>query len=97
MAEVDCFKCQNKIPVLGKVGIREECFKCRSDVHVCLNCIHFDPKAYNQCREPQADVVLEKERSNFCDYFSPSDAARGSGNSADTLLSAAEALFKKNK
>lgn len=95
MSEVVCFKCGQKIPLLGKVGRRDECFKCRADLHVCKNCVHYDPKAYNECREPSADVVQEKERSNFCDYFSPNDKTGAAGPSKDDLRAAAEALFKK--
>jgi hypothetical protein len=51
---------------------------------------------YNECREPQADVVREKERANFCDYFSASDKIGGPGKDNDALKNAAEALFKKN-
>jgi hypothetical protein len=52
---------------------------------------------YNQCRESQAERVLDKDRSNFCDYFSfnefRSDAKtkEGGGTTRDKL----EALFKK--
>lgn len=94
MAEVICFKCQTKIPLLGKVGFREECYKCNSDLHVCLTCAHHDKAAYNECREPQADVVREKDRANFCDYYSPSGKSGESSNAA-ALLNAAEELFKK--
>ncbi|MGZ3806110.1 MAG: hypothetical protein ACXVB4_17985, partial [Pseudobdellovibrionaceae bacterium] len=62
-----CFNCNKEIPA-GMVGRRDECSQCRSDVHVCKNCEFYDPKAYNECREPQADVVKEKDRANFCDY-----------------------------
>ncbi len=95
MSNVVCFKCQTKIPVLGNVGFRDECFKCKSDVHVCLNCNHHDKTAYNECRETQADVVREKDRSNFCDYFSPSSKLLGEKDAKESLMSAAEALFKK--
>jgi hypothetical protein len=57
--------------------------------------MHFDPKAYNECNEPQADRVLEKERANFCDYFTPGNGTIGAAKSKDDLMSAAEALFKK--
>lgn len=81
----------------GLVGRRDECHKCRADVHVCKNCAHYDPKAYNECREPQADVVQEKERSNFCDYFTPRMGGVESGvSAADKAKAAFEALFKKS-
>jgi len=88
-----CFKCQKEQPILGTVGRRDECPFCKADLHVCKNCQHFDPQAYNECREPQADRVVEKERSNFCDYFSPGGGGQKTQN--EQLLSAAEALFKK--
>ena len=72
-AKMKCHHCQKEIPLLGNVGRREECPFCRQDLHVCKNCVHYDPKAYNECAEPQAERVLEKDRSNFCDYFSPSN------------------------
>lgn len=91
---VICFKCSTSTPVLGTVGFREECFKCKTDLHVCKNCAHYDPTAYNECRETSADVVREKDRANFCDYFTPGSGP-GAGQQKDDLLSAAEALFKK--
>jgi len=96
--KVFCFHCKTEIPVLGKIGFREECFKCRSDLHVCKNCEFYDPKAYNECREPSADVVKEKERANYCEYFSPNQSGPEGGqeDKAAKLRAAAEALFKKN-
>jgi hypothetical protein len=91
---IKCFNCEAPLEVLLPVGRREECGKCRADVHVCKNCEFYDAKAYNECRESSADVVKEKDRSNFCDYFSP--GAKGSGEAKkQDLMSAAEALFKK--
>ncbi len=81
-----------------RVGRREECPSCGSDVHVCKNCQHYDPKIYNECREPQAEVVREKDRSNFCDFFVPGGPGNGQNSAKDRaaeLLAQAEALFKK--
>ena len=43
--------------------------KCRADLRVCLNCVHYDPRAAQQCRERRAEPVLEKYVGNFCEYF----------------------------
>ena len=43
--------------------------KCRADLRVCLNCTHYDPRVAEQCRERRADLVLEKNVGNFCEYF----------------------------
>jgi len=64
-----CYKCKNEVKVDKIVGRKDICPFCQSDLRCCLNCRHYDPGSYNQCREPQADRVLDKDRSNFCDYF----------------------------
>ena len=94
MAEFSCFSCQGSVTQEGTVGRRDDCPHCGADLHVCLNCRFYDQTAYNECKEPQAERVLEKDRSNFCDYFEPGRKGE-SGPSKDDLLSAAEALFKK--
>ena len=95
LAKMTCHQCKKEIPLLGIVGRREECPFCRADLHCCKNCVHYDPQSYNECREPQADRVLEKDRGNFCDFFSPGSNL-GSTQKKDDLMAAAEALFKKN-
>lgn len=95
--DIFCFSCRKKNVILGTlVGRRDECQFCKADLHVCKNCQFYDAKAYNECKEPSADVVKEKERANFCDYFQakPDGAAL---DQADKLKAAAEALFKKKE
>lgn len=47
------------------------CQVCQRDLRVCLNCKFYEDGAHWDCRESQIpDQVAEKERSNFCDYFS---------------------------
>lgn len=95
-AKVTCHACGAEWPVLGStVGRRDECAKCHADLHVCKNCVHYDTTAYNECREPAADVVREKDRSNFCDHFSPRAGGGPGADKKNEMLSAAEALFKK--
>ncbi|QDK37725.1 hypothetical protein [Bdellovibrio sp. NC01] len=95
-AKLICFNCSKEIPVTGLIGRRDECPHCRADVHVCKNCEHYDAKVYNECRETNADVVREKDRANFCDYFSPRKGGTGGVDKAAALRAAAEALFKKS-
>jgi hypothetical protein len=94
-ASLFCFNCNKEIPITGLVGRRDECPQCRADMHVCKNCEFYDPKVYNECREPQADIVKEKDRANFCDYFSPRQGPGAGVDKAAALRAAAEALFKK--
>jgi hypothetical protein len=91
-----CHNCGQELRFADFPGRRDECEKCGADVHACKNCRHYDRAAYNECREPQAEVTREKDRANFCDFFSPRGV--GAATAADPkkdLLAAAEALFKK--
>ncbi len=93
--EIFCFSCKKANSYQDKLGFRDECLHCRADLHVCKNCEFYDAKAYNECRETSADVVREKERANFCDFF---NARKGLGSVDDhkaKLKSAAESIFKK--
>lgn len=95
--KIHCFSCGEALEFVDRVGFREECTKCGEDCHACKNCEFYDATAYNECREPSADVVREKSRANFCEYFQANNSSTvdGRGASKDDLLSAAEALFKK--
>ena len=94
--QLTCFSCGAKNPIIGRVSRRDECFKCHADLHVCKNCRFYDPGAYNECKESSADVVREKEESNFCDYFEPGSGSFEKSKKED-LLAAAEALFGKKE
>ena len=92
-----CFRCRKEVILDGPPGRKDTCVYCGVDLRCCLNCWFYDGSAYNQCREPQAERVLEKDRSNFCDYFRFKDSVLGSvgtksGNARDKL----DALFKKH-
>lgn len=94
---MQCFHCGTNLEASGSgnFGRNETCPKCDSDVHVCLNCQHYDESSYNQCREPQAERVLDKEKRNFCEYFTPALQYRkkGSTGSKETFKKLNE-LFK---
>jgi hypothetical protein len=64
-----CHACGKEVVPPDPVGRKAECPHCRAELRCCLNCVHHEPAAYNQCRESQADRVLEKDRANFCEYF----------------------------
>ena len=93
--EIYCFSCKKSNSYAEKVGFRDECFICRADLHVCKNCEFYDPKAYNECRETSADVVREKDRANFCDFFNPRKGGLSIVDQKAKLRAAADALFKK--
>jgi hypothetical protein len=93
--EVLCFSCRKILTYSDNIGFREDCMHCRADVHVCKNCEFYDPRSYNECREPAADPVIDKERANYCEFFRPSTGNGNAQNQKDKLVSAAESLFKK--
>lgn len=96
MAETggNCWHCGATLGPLD-YGRADTCRSCGRDTRVCKGCVHFDAGAHNQCHEPSAERVTEKERSNFCDYFRPRSGAGSGAASRDALKAAAETLFKK--
>jgi len=91
-----CHHCGNEIAFTDRVGRGDTCPFCNSEAHCCLNCLYYDPSAYNECHETNADRVLEKDRANFCDYFSFAPDRRPSKvSSKDGALSKLDELFKK--
>ena len=91
-----CHQCRKEVVVQKVIGRKDTCPFCGAELRCCVNCRFYDAQVYNQCRESQAERVLEKDRSNFCDYFSfreaetePEPAAKQSAR--DKL----ESLFKK--
>ncbi|MCP4136678.1 MAG: hypothetical protein GY754_37255 [bacterium] len=65
-----CYNCNKELTMDPKVGVREACPACDADLHVCRNCMFYEPGSYNNCRENRAERVVDKEKYNYCDYFS---------------------------
>jgi hypothetical protein len=62
----------------------------------CRNCRFYDPGAPQQCREPQAEPVRDKEAGNYCDFFEPlSQHAGGERDRAVEAKRKLEDLFRK--
>ena len=92
-----CFKCGTKAEITSasNVARRDECSQCSTDLHACMNCKFYDQSAYNECREPQAERVVDKDRSNFCDYFTFAADRKASGSSEkESVTKALDDLFK---
>jgi len=92
-----CHHCKKEIKLDSFIGRQEQCPFCSADLHCCLNCTFYEHGAYNNCREPPAERVLDKTHSNFCDFFrfrqtndKPTEKQDVS-NAGDKL----ETLFKK--
>ena len=99
MGLVVCRGCGGDLGARDRIGRRETCPRCGVDLHSCRQCRFHDPRAYNECSEPQAERVLDKERGNFCEYFGCADAvtrtrpggAAAGGNAREDL----ERLFRR--
>jgi hypothetical protein len=90
-----CQVCQKEIPGDLFIGRQTQCPLCHADLHCCVNCVYFERGAYNDCRERQAERVLDKSRSNFCDYFRFKDSALKTETTATASKDTLEALFKR--
>ncbi len=94
-----CYGCGAEIQVAEKIFRQDTCSACRRPLHVCKNCAFYDPKAYHDCRETQAEWVREKEAANFCDYFRPAETGPAAGgrtaSRSDEVRKRLDDLFKK--
>ena len=81
-----------------RVGFRDTCPGCSSDLHACRSCSHHDPGAYNESREPNAERVSDRERANRCEWFAARTVAAASKPDPNAGAQAAlDALFKSRK
>ncbi|RMF21806.1 MAG: hypothetical protein D6760_08675 [Deltaproteobacteria bacterium] len=90
---VVCYACGLEHTYDTTLSRRATCDRCSAELHCCRNCRFYEPGAYNDCREPSAERVVDKEASNFCDLFEP--AAGPSTGSASSAKDDLERLFRK--
>jgi len=87
-----CHKCGKPVEG-GKVEFRALCPGCSSYLHCCLNCRHYDPAVYHECRaSASTEYCPSKDRGNYCEEFTP---GTGGGAAGKTKSRAEiEKLFK---
>ena len=93
---ISCYRCGAPLAAMSlPLSRQDECPECNVYLHVCRMCIHFDRAVPRQCREDGADDVTEKDRVNFCDWFSPSSSAFDptQKNQADSAKQSLDTLF----
>lgn len=90
-----CWKCGGPLPdLLLPLPRHEECPHCHAQLHVCRMCVFFDTTLAQQCREPVADLVSDKQRANFCGYFQVNaQAFTGTADQAADARRQLDALF----
>jgi hypothetical protein len=91
---IACHACDEAIR-LEPIGPRDVCDRCQAYLHCCKQCDFYEPGAHNDCREPQAEMIADKNAGNFCDWFravpSPKRAASSHGARA-----ALDRLFRRS-
>jgi len=94
---MNCFHCDGSIEIKHqeRIGFRDRCVTCDRPLHVCFNCSFHDPSFNNQCREAQADRVVDKDRVNFCDYFTPRSGGSKPVATGSDARAKLDALFPK--
>lgn len=97
MSERRCYGCGAEVGEREVVGRRDACLGCGADLHCCLNCDFHDPALHNECREPQAERQVDKERGNFCEYFRFRTRSAAGNRQAGGARAQLDALFAKGK
>jgi hypothetical protein len=90
-----CWHCGAELHA-ADLGREQTCLACGKPTRCCRNCRFYRPGRPNDCLEPMAEAVHDKQRANFCGWFEPDPERRPDQGPAapDTLKQAAEDLFK---
>ena len=74
-----CWNCGRPTGIEGRVMRNDQCPHCMADLRCCRGCRHFDPYARGQCRENIDKTIVNKEKSNFCDFYQFRQVVKGPG------------------
>ena len=70
MPTLQCQACGKAVPYEEPIPRDSDCEGCHRDLRCCMNCRHYDDTRNNSCRETEAELVEDKTRRNFCEFFS---------------------------
>ena len=97
MPSLECHFCGAPVTVSEPIPRDSECESCRHDLRCCINCRHYDTRYNNSCRETEAELVEDKARRNFCEFFyfnrEPFQAAGAPSRRASDARAKLDALF----
>ncbi|MGA2766141.1 MAG: hypothetical protein ABSG17_22590 [Spirochaetia bacterium] len=65
-----CHFCGTPVENPREVYRSSTCPSCDKDLKVCLNCRFYSPGAHWDCVETIDEQVVEKDKANFCTFFS---------------------------
>ena len=77
-----CKKCGKPFPC-GQITRSSVCEYCGRDLHSCVNCKFYSPGSHYDCHETVDELVKDKEKANFCDYFSAASVTPGDAGTDD--------------
>jgi len=96
-----CWYCGSPVTDAEPIGRSLRCQDCGKDLRSCKNCRFFLPGSRGDCRESGAQAQPDKERANFCDWFSldnkfrtQSEGQKKEKENADASRAAFDNLFK---
>ncbi len=89
-----CHNCGWEYTLPGLPGRTESCHQCGADLKVCLNCVSYDARVAQQCRDRRAEPVADKHLANFCEWFDYKKR-EWAGKTADSREQAARESLKK--
>jgi hypothetical protein len=69
-----CHFCGTPIANPREVYRSTTCSGCGKDLKICLNCRFYSPGAHWDCSETIDEPVNDKDRANFCTFFTVGDA-----------------------
>lgn len=95
-----CHYCRFPLPLETQERNRL-CSNCGSDIHSCLNCVHYDESVSTKCKEPETPWIRDRAAQNHCPLFefrttnaTPSSAAAERNAEAEAAKAAFRALFR---
>lgn len=88
-----CYHCGNLLKD-DFVGRKDECSYCGREVHVCRNCLFYDVSWAHQCRERVEETIVDKEKSNFCDFFRLGKKSSSQNTTKENLVKNFNDLFR---
>jgi hypothetical protein len=78
------------------IGALSRCKRCGTDLHACLQCLHFDTAARFECTQEIAARISPKDARNECPLFVPRTTVERETSSAapPSARKAFDDLFK---
>lgn len=90
-----CHRCGTLFALSGKPSRQDACAKCNGWLRSCRNCEFYSPRHKNDCLEPHAEPVVDKDVSNFCELYQPNQRTGTSATASTAAADPFDALFKK--